>query len=79
MKKELQSTQDAITEIMNRPLRLQSPKQPIRDQEYGCYTPFDNSFEAINEFAHHPGVGYEDLQNALLGIASAWEKEKSGV
>lgn len=38
--------------------------------EEGILRPRDYSFPSVNAFVHHPDVTYEELQWALLGIAS---------
>ena len=43
--------------------------------ECGSLAPADYSFDAINEFVHHEDVHFEDLQNALLGMAAAAERK----
>ncbi len=51
-----------------------SSKDPMRKK--GVLIPADNSFEAINRFVNHvPSPEYEELQWALLAIASEREKE----
>lgn len=36
----------------------------------GILIPANYSFEAINEFVHHPDVEFEELQWAMLGMAT---------
>lgn len=49
-------------------------KSPLRKK--GVLIPADNSFEAINRFVNHvPSPEYEELQWALLGLASVCENE----
>ena len=44
--------------------------------ENGTMRPVDYSFEAVNEFVHHPDVQFEDLQNCCLGMASVLNKKE---
>ncbi len=36
--------------------------------------PTGYSFFHINEFVHHPDVGFEELQWAMIGMANHFEK-----
>jgi hypothetical protein len=40
---------------------------PVRLQD--VLVPANDSFDALNEFVHHPDVQFEELQSALLGMS----------
>lgn len=43
------------------------------------WTPADYSFAAVNDFVHHPEVSYEELQWAMLGMATERDKAHAAI